>query len=335
MSRVAALSATNYKNARHETGVQMNKKPGKVIATKGSKLVQHITSGEKGETISLITCNNAEGIVLPPVLIIKGVNQKPEFLDGLPPGSTVYMNKKSAYINSGLFMKCYTTHGLQPLDRSFFKPFKTFYATELRPWIVANKERKITTYQAGKLIGAAWIRATSTVSAISGFKACGIFPYNPNAIPEHYYTVAETSYTSFENTATINMPDNNLSVASYEEITDNQSLTPDKGSTVISIERASSTDQQTALIKKNILIVMECSPSTSLSEPVLINISPTQHLLQLFPIPIVTKVPNRRKRQVLNCPTVIDQKKNKVTKALKKVRKKETKRTRRYRKTKH
>ncbi|KAK9709776.1 hypothetical protein QE152_g26408 [Popillia japonica] len=66
---------------------------------------------------------------------------------------------------------------------------------------------------------------------------------------------------------------------------------------------------------------MECSPSTSLSEPVLINISPTQHLLQLSPIPIVTKVPNRRKRQVaqvLNCPTVIDQKKNKVTKALKK-----------------
>ncbi|KAI4469669.1 hypothetical protein MML48_1g12307 [Holotrichia oblita] len=224
------------------------------------KLVLHILLAEKVTLFRLLRV-----VSLPPVLIIKGVNLKPEFLDGLPPGSAVYMNKKFAYVNSGLFMKCleehfiprkplgkvlllfdghgshcndiqmletaasqdvillglpgHTTHGLQPLDRSFLKPFKTFYATELRQWIVVNKERKITRYQAGKLIRAAWIRATSTINALS-----------------------DTSHVSFENTATINMPDNNLSVASYEDNTDNQSLTHDKGSTSISIERASSTD---------------------------------------------------------------------------------------------
>ncbi|KAK9674797.1 hypothetical protein QE152_g40845 [Popillia japonica] len=88
-------------------------------------------------------------------------------------------------------------------------------------------------------------------------KACGIFPYNPHAIPEHYYTVADTSHTSFENTATINMPDNNLSIASYEEITDNQSLTPDKGTTasVQTTQILSATSPRKARLRSEIRVL--------------------------------------------------------------------------------
>lgn len=43
-------------------------------------------------------------------MIIKGVNKKPEFEEGLPPGSKVYMNKKSAYISSDLFYRWLTEH---------------------------------------------------------------------------------------------------------------------------------------------------------------------------------------------------------------------------------
>lgn len=91
-----------------ESGVQLNNKTGKVLAKKGARAVKSLTSGEKGETITVVACCNATGNFLPPVLIIKGVNKKPEFEEGLPPGSKVYMQKKSAYISSELFYKWLT-----------------------------------------------------------------------------------------------------------------------------------------------------------------------------------------------------------------------------------
>lgn len=50
-----------------ESGLQLNNKPGYVIAEKGSKTVSNITSGEKGETISIVACCSAEGVFLPPM----------------------------------------------------------------------------------------------------------------------------------------------------------------------------------------------------------------------------------------------------------------------------
>ncbi|XP_069357516.1 uncharacterized protein [Maniola hyperantus] len=88
-----------------ETGIQMNNIPSKVIATNGSKDVYTLTSSEKGENVTVIACCNAQGNFLPPVLIYKGTYSKPQFSEGLPPGSQVFMNKKSSYINTDLFMK--------------------------------------------------------------------------------------------------------------------------------------------------------------------------------------------------------------------------------------
>lgn len=222
-----------------ETGVQLNNSTGKVIATRGARVVHSITSAEKGETLSVIACCNAVGNFLPPVVIIKGVNKKPEFQDGLPPGSEVYMNKKSAYVNAELFhrwlrdhfvprkpqgkvillldghsshtnaiemletaeqndiilfcLPSHTTQALQPLDRSFFKPFKTFYTAETRNWMISHKDRKISRLVAGRLIGNAWTKAATTSNAISGFRACGIYPFDPSAIPEHFFAISDSS----------------------------------------------------------------------------------------------------------------------------------------------
>ncbi|KAL0850501.1 hypothetical protein ABMA28_012293 [Loxostege sticticalis] len=88
-----------------ESGVQLNNKPGKVVAKKGARVVKAVTSGEKGETITVVASCNAIGNFIPPVLILKGVNKKPEFEEGLPPGSKVYMSKKSAYITTVFFFQ--------------------------------------------------------------------------------------------------------------------------------------------------------------------------------------------------------------------------------------
>lgn len=88
-----------------ETGLQLNNKPTFVLAEKGSKSVPVITSGEKGETITVIACCNAEGIFLPPACIMKGKHKKAEYEDGMPPGAVLYMSEKSAYINANLFLQ--------------------------------------------------------------------------------------------------------------------------------------------------------------------------------------------------------------------------------------
>ncbi|KAJ8940510.1 hypothetical protein NQ318_009603 [Aromia moschata] len=72
-----------------ETGIQLINKPGKVVAIKGSKCVHSVTSKEKGETISLIACNNAGGVFLPPALMMKGVRSFDSQLNGLPPGTSI------------------------------------------------------------------------------------------------------------------------------------------------------------------------------------------------------------------------------------------------------
>jgi hypothetical protein len=59
-----------------ECGLKMNNEPGTVVATKGSRDVHHVASGERGETISLIACCNAEGKFLPPHYIFKEKRKK-------------------------------------------------------------------------------------------------------------------------------------------------------------------------------------------------------------------------------------------------------------------
>ncbi|KAI4468358.1 zinc finger fyve/phd-type [Holotrichia oblita] len=72
-----------------ESGLQLNNKPTQVLAAKGSKNVSSLTSGEKGETTSVIGCCNAEEMFLPPYVIFKGKNRKDEYLDGMPHGSQI------------------------------------------------------------------------------------------------------------------------------------------------------------------------------------------------------------------------------------------------------
>jgi hypothetical protein len=52
-----------------ETSLQLNHKPGYVIAKRNSKDVHLLTSVEKEETTSFIHCYRAEGYVLPRVYI--------------------------------------------------------------------------------------------------------------------------------------------------------------------------------------------------------------------------------------------------------------------------
>jgi hypothetical protein len=86
-----------------------------------------------------------------------------------------------------LCLPSHTTHALQPLDRAFFRPLKVYFAQEAKSWMVGNKDKKLTRYDVSKLIGKAWSKAGTISNGVSALKSCGMFPYDPNAIPDHYF----------------------------------------------------------------------------------------------------------------------------------------------------
>jgi len=88
-----------------ETGFNVNNEPGKVITEKGIKTLHDVTSVERGEHVTIVAACNAEGRFLPPVVILKGKYMKEDWCFGLPPGSEIYMNPQTAYINTDLFAR--------------------------------------------------------------------------------------------------------------------------------------------------------------------------------------------------------------------------------------
>lgn len=316
-----------------ETGCQLNNSCGKVVASKGSKDVHTLTSGEKGENVSVIACCNAEGVFLPPVLIFKGVRENENFGRGLPPGSKVFLNPKSSYITSDLFYRwlrehfvprkppgktvlildghsshtnCYemlnfadsndiivvclpshTTQALQPLDRTFFKPFKQYFKQEAQKHLVQNERKEIKKIHAGELIGKAWNRAASVSIAVNGFRATGIFPLDSDAVPNHFFQISDGSRPQ-ESSSTLpdltsNTPTNlvreNLEVMSSHKLID----LPVSSKTTSLPELSVPDDSHEALLNL---------PSTSKE-------TPTKTLMKLSPIPRLPKpkVHNCRKKQ--------------------------------------
>lgn len=64
----------------------------------------------------------------------------------------------------------HTTHKLQPLDRTFMKPFKTAYYERCDSWMRANAGARITDYDIAGLVAKVFIKVARLDIAVSGFK---------------------------------------------------------------------------------------------------------------------------------------------------------------------
>ncbi|CAG5051514.1 unnamed protein product [Parnassius apollo] len=161
-----------------ETGLQLNNRPGHVLAEKGTKAVSTVTSTEKGETITVIACCNAED------------------------GHSTHCNSVEMleYAKDNditlLSMPSHTSHYLQPLDRTVFKSLKTHFYEQCRLWLKQNPGRRITRLSFGRLLNKAWGKAASAENAIADFKATGVHPFNPSAIPDYAFTLELTKQIS-------------------------------------------------------------------------------------------------------------------------------------------
>jgi len=84
-------------------------------------------------------------------------------------------------------MPSHTSNWLQPCDRTLFKPLKDYYrstAQELMSKFIGVVMGRSTFTG---LFTTAWDKAMTEANIKSGFRSCGIFPFNPAAIPADAY----------------------------------------------------------------------------------------------------------------------------------------------------
>lgn len=86
-----------------ESGVTVVHRPGKVLSRKGQKQIGKLTSGEKGQTTTVICAVSASGIYVPPMMIFKRQRFTNLLLQGSPPG-TVGACSPNGWVDSELFL---------------------------------------------------------------------------------------------------------------------------------------------------------------------------------------------------------------------------------------
>jgi len=69
---------------------------------------------------------------------------------------------------------------MQPLDKAFMGPLKTFYCQEIEKWLRSHPGRVVTVYQIGELFGNACKRAATGEIASNGFRVTDLLPWDKN-----------------------------------------------------------------------------------------------------------------------------------------------------------
>jgi hypothetical protein len=81
-----------------------------------------------------------------------------------------------------LTLPSHTSHRLQPLDVSIFRPFKCAFRGYRDAWILQNRGRATQKEDLAQWVSLALKRALTPLNIIKGFKGTGIWPYNPDAV---------------------------------------------------------------------------------------------------------------------------------------------------------
>ena len=85
------------------------------------------------------------------------------------------------------------SHKMQPLDRAFMSPFKTYYAQAVENWTKQHIGREVTHYQIAGLLGEAYKKSATVATAEHGFRVTGLFPLNPDVFQAHEFAAIDDS----------------------------------------------------------------------------------------------------------------------------------------------
>lgn len=104
-----------------------------------------------------------------------------------------FIDKAKENYTTVICLPPHCTHKLQPLDVAFMASFKTFYTQACEKFLRNNPGRTITQFQISSLLNEAFLRAAVPMTAINGFRKCGIFPLDPNVFTDEDFAAAEVT----------------------------------------------------------------------------------------------------------------------------------------------
>nr|CAH7743777.1 unnamed protein product [Callosobruchus chinensis] len=87
-----------------------------------------------------------------------------------------------------------TSHELQPMDKSVFRSFETFWDQEVLHFLTTNPGKALTKMRFGEIFNTVWLKAMTPSNIISGFRATGIYPFRPHEILESAFAPSATSH---------------------------------------------------------------------------------------------------------------------------------------------
>ncbi|XP_063931362.1 uncharacterized protein LOC135143425 [Zophobas morio] len=198
-------------------------KNAKIIATKGRKQVGILSSAERGQHLTVVSCMNPLGIYIPPAFIFPRKNMKQELLDHAPTGSTGFTQEKG-WMTGDIFLKWlkhfvkyakpteeekilllvdghgshkdlnvlnYAKHHGIIYNVLFSSPL--FYNQELISWLRNHPGRVIIHYQVAEIFKTAYNKSATIENAEKGFAATGIYPFNSEVFPDWMFTPSEVT----------------------------------------------------------------------------------------------------------------------------------------------
>lgn len=121
------------------------------------------------------------------------------------------------------------THELQPLDKSCFKPLENAWDYQLELfWSNSESagDRTMNKMRFQHVLTPAWDMAMTAKNIKSGFQACGVYPFNPDVLPEEAYAPSSVKIIQMDEMG-------NLIEPATEPATDVDSSTPNSFSEIL------------------------------------------------------------------------------------------------------
>ena len=133
----------------------------------------------------------------------------------------------------------HTSHKLQPLDRSVYGPFKTYYNRAMDNWMRSNPHLSISIYDVAELSTQAFMKSMTPENILSGFRSTGICPLNSLIFKEHEFAPSSiTDLPMLVNEADNYNPSNTPYTAPNVPLTNQQGITQ-SGELLLSISEDS------------------------------------------------------------------------------------------------
>ncbi|RVE42658.1 hypothetical protein evm_012687 [Chilo suppressalis] len=203
----------------HEKGCRIAFHKQNVVLAEKEKVV----APEHADNVTIAMCINAVGIAIPPMIIFKGVRHRSELATNLPPGTKVSMAPEGSMTRS-LFVefiqhlaqhkvpdkcllifdgaKCHLSYeALEEADKNNIelyclpanttqglnRSFEHHWDEEVSNYLCNSQERILNKAAFSEIFSRTWLRCMTQNNITNAFKATGLYPLDPDVIPEEAY----------------------------------------------------------------------------------------------------------------------------------------------------